>query len=357
MHMADALLSPQVGASMWAATIGLEAYALNRLGREDVLESRKIPVMGVTGAFVFAAQMINFAIPATGSSGHLGGGLLLAALLGPYAGFIVLSIVLAIQALFFADGGLLALGANIFNMGFFTCFLAYPLITRPILVKGRTKPRIFASSVTGAVLGLLFGAFFVVLETTASGITELPFFAFASLMLPIHLAIGVVEGVVTALVLVFINNEEPSLIEVKSTESIKSKSVLMPSGAKKAVAVLAVCAVLLAGVVSRFASEHPDGLEWAIERTASAEPEADGVLYETLASVQEKTGFLPDYGFKPREPAPDADASSLGLSTSPDSGIDDIGGSVAGLVGSAMVLLAAAGAGFVVMLSRRKARR
>ena len=92
-----------------------------------------VPLMGVLGAFIFAAQMLNFTIPATGSSGHLGGGMILAILLGPYAAFLVMASVLTVQALFFADGGLLALGCNIFNLGFFPCFIAYPFIYKKIV--------------------------------------------------------------------------------------------------------------------------------------------------------------------------------------------------------------------------------
>lgn len=110
MHMADALISPIVGGTMWAATAGVATYSIKRL--QTNLEEEKIPLMGVMGAFVFAAQMINFTIPGTGSSGHLGGGMLLAAILGPYAGFIAMASILIIQALFFADGGLIALGCK-----------------------------------------------------------------------------------------------------------------------------------------------------------------------------------------------------------------------------------------------------
>src|SRR5574340_477120 len=106
MHMADALLSPAVGATFWAGTLGAIAYCSKKL--KENMDEKLIPLMGVLGAFVFAAQMINFTIPATGSSGHLGGGLLLAVLLGPPAAFITIASVLMVQALFFADGGLLA---------------------------------------------------------------------------------------------------------------------------------------------------------------------------------------------------------------------------------------------------------
>lgn len=98
MHMADALTSPTVGAVMWAGTAALIGYSAKKVRERG--DDRMVPLMGVAGAFVFAAQMINFAIPGTGSSGHLGGGLLLAALLGPYAGFLVVASVVTVQALF-----------------------------------------------------------------------------------------------------------------------------------------------------------------------------------------------------------------------------------------------------------------
>jgi cobalamin biosynthesis protein CbiM len=130
MHMADALLSPGAGGAMLAVAAGTIAYSSAKVREE--MDDRKVPLMGVMGAFLFAAQMINFTIPATGSSGHIGGGLLLAVLLGPHAAFLTIASVLMVQALFFADGGLLALGCNIFNLGALPAFIAYPLIYRPI---------------------------------------------------------------------------------------------------------------------------------------------------------------------------------------------------------------------------------
>ena len=147
MHMADALISPAVGGGMWAATAATLAYSARKVTQE--LDDRKVPLMGVLGAFIFAAQMINFTIPGTGSSGHLGGGLILAVLLGPYAAFLVIASVLTVQALFFADGGLLALGCNIFNLGFFPAFIAYPLIYRPLLGDRPTAGRLSLAAVVG----------------------------------------------------------------------------------------------------------------------------------------------------------------------------------------------------------------
>jgi len=163
MHMADALISPLVGGTMLVATAGAAAYSIKKI--QNDMDEKKIPLMGVMGAFIFAAQMINFSIPATGSSGHIGGGLLLAILLGPYAGFLAMASILLIQALFFGDGGLLAYGCNVFNLGFFTCFVAYPLIYKWFIHKGTTSKRILVASVISALVGLQMGAFGVVLET------------------------------------------------------------------------------------------------------------------------------------------------------------------------------------------------
>src|SRR5512139_4115733 len=133
MHMADALLSPAVGGAMWAVSAGTIAHCSAKVRNE--VDDRKVPLMGVLGAFLFAAQMINFSIPGTGSSGHLGGGLLLAVLLGPHAAFLTIASVLVVQAVFFADGGLLALGCNVFNLGFFPAFVAYPFLNPKVTGK------------------------------------------------------------------------------------------------------------------------------------------------------------------------------------------------------------------------------
>ena len=121
MHMADALVAPAVAATMYVCSGGVAGFSVKKVRLES--DPKKIPVMGVMGAFVFAAQMINFTIPGTGSSGHLCGGMMLTALLGPYAAFLTMIGVLLIQCLLFADGGLLALGCNIWNMAFYGCFV------------------------------------------------------------------------------------------------------------------------------------------------------------------------------------------------------------------------------------------
>lgn len=271
--MSDALLSPAVGAVGWVAAAALVAHAARRV------EADRAPLMGVLGAFVFAAQMVCFAIPGTGSSGHLGGGLLLSMLLGPHAALLVLVSVLTVQALLFADGGLLALGCNVVNLGLFTCFVGYPLL-RWLAGAAPTRVRLVATTVLAAVVGLALGACGVVLETTASGISLLPARGFLLVMLPIHLAIGVVEGLVTAGVVLLVRRARPDL------------AALPAAGRGLLLGLLG--AALVVGCLSAFASSRPDGLEWSVLRTAgqsltvpegTSVPGLVGVLVTLLVAV------------------------------------------------------------------------
>ena len=137
MHMADALLTPAVAGVMYAASAVVAGASIVELHKEEKQDltsaAKKLPTMAVMSALVFAGQMINYTIPGTGSSGHLCGGLLLTSVLGPWAGFLSMIVILTIQCLFFADGGLLALGANVWNMAFYSCFVGYFLIYRPLM--------------------------------------------------------------------------------------------------------------------------------------------------------------------------------------------------------------------------------
>lgn len=334
MHMADALLAPAVAATMYVASGAVAGVSVRALKKDE--NTVKLPTMAVTAALVFAGQMINYTIPGTGSSGHLCGGMLLSALLGPQAGFLSMIVILAIQCLFFADGGLMALGANCWNMAFYGCFAGYYLIWKPIMrsrlfagKKNAARVKIVLASVLGCTITLQMGAFSVVLETTASGITELPFAVFAGIMQPIHLAIGLIEGLITSAVLLFIYEARPELLTELSEGAENAKS---RCSFKTTITVLAAAAVVVGGCLSLFASENPDGLEWSMFGNPQAgysenmglDEESYGVsgkAADTAEKIQEKTAFLPDYAF---------------------SGSDSAAGtSVSGLVGSAVVALAA----------------
>ena len=326
MHMADALVSPAVGGALWAASAATIAYCSSRVRKN--LDERKVPLMGVLGAFVFAAQMINFTIPATGSSGHLGGGLLLAILLGPSAAFLTIASVLMVQALFFADGGLLALGCNTINLGAFPAFIAYPLIYKKLVGRNPRQSRMVIAAIIAAVVGLQFGSLGVVLETVASGVSALPFDTFLLLMQPIHLAIGVVEGVVTALVVSFVYRARPEVLE-----SVLQDKPLGELPVRSLLVTFLVAALLIGGGLSWFASEYPDGLEWSIAKiTGSGElPETGHGERRQLAAIQEKTALLPGYSM-PAEAGEENAAA-------PAAATDRIGTSLAGIIGGAITLV------------------
>lgn len=332
MHMADALLSPGVGLSMILVSLFALGYSVYRIRKDHTLTEQKIPVMAVMAAFVFAAQMINFTIPGTGSSGHLCGGMILAAVLGQYPAVLSLSAVLLIQCLFFADGGLLAIGCNVFNMGLCAILVAYPLIYKPIMKRGFSNARAFVASILACEVGLQLGAFCVVLQTLLSGITALPFGAFVALMQPIHLAIGLVEGVITALVVIFIHNTRPELLDT----ALENKSPTV--SAKRVVVILAAAVVVIGGGLSLLASSNPDGLEWSIAGvTGDTELEAQYPAAEAAGSVVNSTAVLPDYAF-----ASDAE--------------NPLGTTVSGLVGSAFCVVLAGGAAWVISLTKKKSK-
>ena len=346
MHMADALVSPAVAVTMYAASAAAAGVSLVQLHKEEAaapeLAKKKLPTMAVMSALVFAGQMINYTIPGTGSSGHLCGGMLLSAILGPWAGFLSMIVILAIQALFFADGGLLALGANVWNMAFYGCFVGYFLIYRPLmqgrLLAGKGRTKLVLASVLGCVVTLQLGAFSVVVETSLSGITALPFGAFAALMQPIHLAIGLVEGGITAAVLLFVYQTRPELLQCASAGAKNRCS------RRAALAILATAALVIGGGLSLLASSNPDGLEWSLfgneEAGYSANMGLDEEAYgaesaaaEKAAAVQERTSLLPDYNFAGSDSA--------------------AGTSVSGLVGCALVAALAA----IISLAGRAARK
>ena len=295
MHMADALVVPAVAGTMYVASAAAAGYSIKKVRLEA--DPKKIPTMGIMGAFVFAAQMINFTIPGTGSSGHLCGGVLLSAILGPYAAFLTMIGVLLIQCLMFADGGLMALGCNIWNMAFYGCFVGGFLIWKQIMKKGVSRKKIITASILACVLTLQLGAFSVTVETLASGITELPFSIFVGMMQPIHLAIGLVEGAITSAVLLFVYEERPDLIwtGVKEKTQIKEAKLSL----KKTWTILGAAAAVIAGGMSLFASSHPDGLEWSIEKvTGSTELAVSGPVHIFMEKIQNLTALFPDYGFR-----------------------------------------------------------
>ncbi len=286
--MSDALISTPV-----AAVMGVAASALIVTAGAQVKKSQRtdlVPLMGVLGAFVFAAQMVNFSIPGTGSSGHIIGGIFLAAILGPWAAFLTISSVLIIQCLIFADGGLLALGCNIINMGAMSCLVAYPLIFKPLMKYPASPWRMFGSAILACVVALELGAMLVTLETKLSGVTALSTSTFLLLMSSIHLAVGLGEGLATGAVLWFVQRTQPSLLIADRQAEHKKPNM------KKVLLAFGAAAIAIGGGLALLASADPDGLEWSIAKVAGDDFGGTTDKISQIASnLQSATAVLPDY--------------------------------------------------------------
>ena len=336
MHMADALLSPTVGMGFLAASGGVLAYSAKRV--QDEGDDRKIPLMGVLGAFVFATQMINFTIPGTGSSGHIGGGMLLAMLLGPYAAFITITSVLIVQAFIFADGGILALGTNVWNLGFYPCLLGW-WIYRMIVGKDPTYARLSVAAMLGILVAVEMGAFSVAVQTFLSGKSELPLGEFSALMLGIHLPIALVEGFVTLSVVNFVYRIRPQV--VRGSLGIGQAFEQDEPSYKPLFGVALISTLMIGGVFAWFASSLPDGLEWSLQKilgpgeiTQPADEEGG-----RLARIQEETAPLRGYNIGGASPEAEGVQERAGDEEAPAAWPHVSGGkSLSGIVGSLTVL-------------------
>jgi cobalt/nickel transport system permease protein len=241
LHIPDGFLSIAISLLFWAITVVLLAVAVRRTSTE--LGERQVPLMGIMAAFIFAAQMINFPV-AGGTSGHLLGGALAAIALGPWAAMLVMASVIGVQGLLFQDGGLLAMGANIFNMGLLTALIGYGLY-RSVL----HQPRGVRLAVAGvaAWLSVMAGALTTSLQLWLSGTARLDIVVPA--MLGVHAFIGIGEALITVAALGFIMRTRPDLLEGGEAQGGR--------GWVFGGAVAALVVVLL----SPLASADPDGLE------------------------------------------------------------------------------------------------
>jgi cobalt/nickel transport system permease protein len=214
LHAPDGFLTLPVAAVMWALTLIVLTFAVKRTNRN--LNERAIPLMGVMAAFIFAAQMFNFQVIG-GTSGHLLGGVLAAVLLGPWAGTLVMTCVVAIQALLFQDGGLVVMGANIFNMGVIGTlggYFVYRTLAR--LLGGESRGRLPAAAIAGW-LAVVVGALSMALQLGVSGTTALELALPA--MLGVHALIGVGEALITVAALSFIVATRSDLLDLRDARS------------------------------------------------------------------------------------------------------------------------------------------
>jgi cobalt/nickel transport system permease protein len=210
MHIPDGFVSTGTAAATWLASAGSVGYAVRRVNQE--LNERQVPLMGVTAAFIFAAQMMNFTV-AGGTSGHLLGGALAAILLGPWAGILVLTSVLAVQALLFQDGGLLALGANVFNMAVVGVLVGWVVYTTLRRFLGDRTWATMVSGFAAAWLSVFVASLVAAAELAISGTS--PWAVALPAMGLVHVLIGIGEGLITVGVLAFLQVARPDLLTLR----------------------------------------------------------------------------------------------------------------------------------------------
>jgi len=247
LHIPDGFLSLIIALVFWAITIVTVGIAISKTNKS--LGEKQVPLMGIMAAFIFAAQMLNFPV-AGGTSGHFLGGALAAMVLGPWAGILVMTAVIALQALLFQDGGLLVMGANIFNMGLLAAMIGFGLY-RSVL--GRRKGLRLTVAGVAAWLAVVASALLAALQLWLSGTSRLEIVVPA--MLGVHVLIGFGEAVITVAALAFIEQTRPDLLDKKAVAS-KGGSGWVYAGF-----VISLIAVLL----SPLASANPDGLERVAE--------------------------------------------------------------------------------------------
>ncbi|MEM9926408.1 MAG: energy-coupling factor ABC transporter permease [Cyanobacteria bacterium P01_D01_bin.50] len=251
MHIPDGFVSVPVAAATSVASVAALGVALNR--SKDAFGVRRAPILGLTTAFIFAAQMINFPV-AGGTSGHLLGGALAAIVLGsPWAGALCIATVLIIQAVLFADGGITALGANIFNLAFIGVWVGWSLTQTLHRLMGGSKSRLPLASGIAAAISVVVAAICAALQLAISGTANLGVILPA--MAGVHILIGVGEGLITGGVLAYLVKARPDLLPGNDEEQIRSWVVPV------------VSILLIAGLLSLFASAWPDGLEKVAEDT------------------------------------------------------------------------------------------
>lgn len=261
MHVPNHLVSPEVAIIGGAVAVTLAAVAIKKV-KNDTTARERLPLAGVLGLFVLALQMFNYPLAEIGCSGHLVGGVLLAALLGKWLGFLTLTSVIAIQAILLGDGGVMALGLNVLTMAALGALVVYPLVFKPISKAGTSPLRTFSATLASSTVAVALGAMGVVLGTSLSGISALPAGEFMSHMLPVHILIGLVEGIVAGTILALIAARQPAMLDCYR---VRGKSLQVSR--KGAIVGFALSALLIGVGAPMLASSLPDGMEWSIEKT------------------------------------------------------------------------------------------
>jgi len=247
LHIPDNFLSLFIAILFWGITASAVGMAISKTNKS--LGEKQIPLMGVMAAFIFAAQMLNFPV-AGGTSGHFLGGALAAIVLGPWAAILVMTAVIAVQGLLFQDGGLVVMGANIFNMGVLTAVISFGLYRSVI---GKSKGLRLAVAGIGAWLSTIAAALVTSLQLWLSGTSQLQIVLLP--MLGVHVLIGIGEAIITVAALAFLERTRPDLLNEKATSEKGGRGWVVGG----------VLVSLIAVLLSPLASSNPDGLERVAE--------------------------------------------------------------------------------------------
>ncbi|MFQ5734619.1 MAG: energy-coupling factor ABC transporter permease [Planctomycetaceae bacterium] len=324
MHIPDGVLSPQVSLATGALALGAVGYSLYRL--RDRIAERTIPMTGMMAALIFAGQMVNFPVPFLGApvSGHLIGGVLAAAVLGPWAGCLAIALVLVVQCLLFADGGILALGANVLNMGVVGAWGGFAVLD--------VLRRSLGGGFRGTLAGVVAASWLCVMAASALFCLEfwltlrfdpspdaakINMSNVLALMAVFHSVIGIGEAIITGGVVSFVIAHRPDLVTVDAEANGPARRSV--AGAGRFIAVGLIAATAVAAFVAPFASQWDDGL------VAVSEQE-----FKARASQESQTFVFADY----EVPQPFGDGAPSPL-------WQRVSVSLAGVTGVFVVMLAA----------------
>lgn len=270
MHIPDGFVSAPINIAAAAASVAVIGYALKRTG--EFLDQKKIPLLGVVAAFVFAVQMLNFPV-AAGTSGHFVGAVLAAVLLGPFEAVLVMASVLVLQCLMFADGGITALGSNIFNMGMVGALVGYVAFKGLRAVLPGNKSGMLAAAAIAAWVSIVASALSCAVMLGASG--RYPLELAIPAMTGVHALIGIGEGAITAAALALVTAARPDLVRALRRSGGGEGEKPAVAGAWGFATVGLGVALVLAATLSPFASGDPDGLKkTAIEESSRQIAEA-----------------------------------------------------------------------------------
>ncbi|MER6343457.1 energy-coupling factor ABC transporter permease [Streptomyces sp. NPDC001595] len=295
MHVPDGFINAPT--SVATGVVAAAAVAVSLRGARRELDERTAPLAGLVAAFVFAVQMLNFPV-AAGTSGHLLGGALAAILVGPYTGVLCISVVLLMQGILFADGGLTALGVNITDMAVVTVIVAYAVFRGLVKVLPRTRRSVTAASFVASLLSVPAAALAFTFLYWIGGTTDVSIGKVATAMVGVHVLIGIGEAAITALTVGAVIAVRPDLVygarDLRRPLKLRIGGELVDAPAPEvAVAARAshrklwlgglAASLVLAGFVSFYASADPDGLEkvaadQGIDKKAEDHANADSPL-------------------------------------------------------------------------------